>query len=61
MVAALAKYWLLTSVVETDSNSGVTWTKEKSKKEQPFAIFLLLTSVGETNADSGATRTEKKR
>ena len=56
----LAKFWLLTSVGENDSDSGVTWTK-KSTKGKSFAGFWLLTSVGETDSGYGVTWKEKNK
>ena len=43
------KNWLLASVSETDSDSGVTWTGKYSYVEEPLVKFWLLTSVGETD------------
>ena len=57
----LAKYWLLTSFGETDSDSGVTWTKKTSYVGGPLVKFWFLTSVGETDSDSGVTWTGKKK
>ena len=59
MGEALANFWLLTSVGETNSDSGMTSTK-KSNKGKPFARFWLLTSVGETDSDSELTYTPPK-
>ena len=56
MGETLAKKLLLTSVGETESDYGVTWTK-KSNKGKPFARFWLLTSFVETYSDSVVTGT----
>ena len=61
MGEALAKYWLVTSVDETDSDSGVTWTKKNKPQGKLSDIFWLLTSVGKTDTDSGGTGTRKKK
>ena len=59
---SLAKLWLITSVGETDSGSGVTYTGGKtSNNGKPLAIFCLLTSVVETDSDSGVTWTKTNK
>ena len=55
----LSRFWLLTSVGETDADSGVTWTKKTSYVWKPLARFWLLASVGETEYGSGVTWTGK--
>ena len=38
----LTKFWLLTSVGENDSDSGVTWTKKKAPRGNPLQDFGCL-------------------
>ena len=44
---ALAKYWSLTSVGETESDSGVTWTKKQATRGNTLQYFGWLLQLVE--------------